>query len=311
MQTEHISNNKNNYIEKVLSAIDFIERRLTESITLEEVCEHVFTSKFYFSRIFLAMTGETVFDYIRKRRLSEIAHRLLNSAEPVVDIALQFGYESQQSMSKSFKELFQVSPGRYRRDGLDRLFFRRMRPSAEELMKFSEGLRVQQRLVHLPALRIAGIKRELPVNRAEPAEKLRTEFAELLPALKPHLKHTGYFELTLMSRDEIIDFTEEKYFMAMIGCSIKEELIQSAVQKTGSDQIVIPRRSYLLFRYRGANTIADLNRVYRHIFSTGLLKRREELADCEFFHYYGARRSPCENNGECSVSFFMPLKENQ
>lgn len=64
---------RENYAEKVYRAIEFIENHLTEPFTLEQVCSSAAVSKFYFARIFQATLGETVFDYARRRRLTEIS----------------------------------------------------------------------------------------------------------------------------------------------------------------------------------------------------------------------------------------------
>ena len=58
---------------KLLKAIDYIETRLTAELTLGDIARAAGLSSFHFSRMFRALTGETVATYLRRRRLTEAA----------------------------------------------------------------------------------------------------------------------------------------------------------------------------------------------------------------------------------------------
>ena len=137
-------------IEPINRAIDYIENNLTEAIRLEEVSAVAGYSLFHFSRLFLELIGETPGDYIRKRRLSEAACELINSRKSILDIALDYQFQSQEAFSRSFKRLFRVSPGTYRkRRYLTRTFPRiTLNPSLKESIYFPEVS--QQKKVILP-----------------------------------------------------------------------------------------------------------------------------------------------------------------
>jgi AraC-like DNA-binding protein len=102
-------------IEPINRAINYIEGNLTEAISLEEVSAAAGYSLFHFSRLFLDLIGETPGNYIRKRRLSEAARELVNSRKSILDIALDYQFQSQEAFSRSFKRLFRASPGTYRK----------------------------------------------------------------------------------------------------------------------------------------------------------------------------------------------------
>ena len=106
----------------------------------------------------------------------------------------------------------------------------------------------------------------------------------------------------------MVNFTEENTFKAMIGCSVTESFKPSGFSENSLSELYIPPQKYLAFRYRGGNSIAELNRLYRHIFSTGLLKRRAELAYSEFFHYYSGNQLPGDSQYRATINFFLPLK---
>jgi AraC family transcriptional regulator len=103
--------------ELVNQAIAYIEGRLTEPVTTAEVAASIGYSRAHFGRLFLEMTGETLAGYLRKRRLTEAARRLLTTRCSILDLALDYQFESQDAFTRSFKRLFRYSPGAYRRRG--------------------------------------------------------------------------------------------------------------------------------------------------------------------------------------------------
>ncbi|WP_100334187.1 AraC family transcriptional regulator [Bacillus alkalisoli] len=94
--------------------IDYIEENLHEDISLENLAEIACFSPYHFHRIFQALVGESVMEYVRKRRLTYAAERLYYSNEKVLDIAIEVGFQYQVSFNRSFKKVFGVSPVQYR-----------------------------------------------------------------------------------------------------------------------------------------------------------------------------------------------------
>ena len=95
-----------------------IEQRLAEPLSLAEIASASGLSAFHFSRLFTALHGESVMAYVRRRRLAKAARRLSDEgAVPLVELALDCGFESQQAFTRAFTRQFGVSPGRFRRPG--------------------------------------------------------------------------------------------------------------------------------------------------------------------------------------------------
>jgi AraC-like DNA-binding protein len=97
--------------------IAHIEKWLMQPITTAEVAAATGYSRAHLGRLFLEMTGETLAGYIRKRRLSEAARRLVTTHASILDLALDYQFESQEAFTRSFKRLFRLSPGAYRKRG--------------------------------------------------------------------------------------------------------------------------------------------------------------------------------------------------
>nr|WP_252187560.1 AraC family transcriptional regulator [Anaeromonas gelatinilytica] len=87
---------------------------LCEELFLDDIANVVGFSKFYFHRTFQKEVGMSIYDYIRKRRLASAASILLNTSVSILDIALNFRFESQEAFTRAFKSIYQLPPGRYR-----------------------------------------------------------------------------------------------------------------------------------------------------------------------------------------------------
>jgi AraC family transcriptional regulator len=104
-----------NYYERVKNAVDYIEANLTNPIDLIEVAKTAGCSLFHFHRIFQATAGYSLKEYIRRRRLTEASLKLRNTKTGILEIALDFGYESQEAFTRAFQKETGSAPGEYRK----------------------------------------------------------------------------------------------------------------------------------------------------------------------------------------------------
>ena len=95
---------------KMNAALDFIENNLTEDIELTIVAQKACCSSYNFQRMFSFITGVSLAEYIRRRRITQAAIELQNSNAKVIDIALKYEYESPISFSRAFANINGVTP---------------------------------------------------------------------------------------------------------------------------------------------------------------------------------------------------------
>jgi len=106
--------------------LEYIERHLNESIVCNDIAQHTYYSNFHFQRTFSLLTGMTVSEYIRNRRLSLAAQDLLQNGIKVLDVALQYGYDSPESFSKAFQRFHGVLPSQVKKHGTELKSFNRL-----------------------------------------------------------------------------------------------------------------------------------------------------------------------------------------
>ena len=96
-------------------AINYIENHLIDELNINDIAATAYLSPFHFQRIFHAICGVTVGEYIRQRRLSIAAGELMSTKAKVIDIALKYGYDSPDSFSRAFSKFHGVSPSTLRK----------------------------------------------------------------------------------------------------------------------------------------------------------------------------------------------------
>lgn len=107
------------WLHAINAAVEYIEANLCEALTVEDITDHVHSSysRADLSRIFYLITGVTLSEYIRNRRLSLACRDLLTTDEKIIDVALKYQYETPESFTKAFTRFHGVAPSDVRKHG--------------------------------------------------------------------------------------------------------------------------------------------------------------------------------------------------
>ncbi len=96
--------------------LSYIEDNLEKEITLDAISNEVCYSKFYVARIFKENMDCTLYKYVQNRRLAEAARKLAETEKPIIEIAFEAHYGSQQAFTKAFQQEYFYTPQSYRRN---------------------------------------------------------------------------------------------------------------------------------------------------------------------------------------------------
>ena len=88
--------------ESISRAINYIENHITEELTITDIAKQAMISPYYFQKGFSMLCGFTVGEYIKKRRLTFAGSELVSTNRKIIDIALEYGYDSPDSFTKAF-----------------------------------------------------------------------------------------------------------------------------------------------------------------------------------------------------------------
>jgi AraC family transcriptional regulator len=96
----------------------YIRLKLEQPLTLHQIAREAGSSSYHFARLFLAYTGETPFDFLRRIRLATALRMLQEDPDgAVTEIALSVGYETPSAFNKVFKKILRMSPREFRNLG--------------------------------------------------------------------------------------------------------------------------------------------------------------------------------------------------
>lgn len=143
------------WIEGFQESIDYMERNLTEELDIEDIAGKAALSSFYYQRIFGALCGMTVGEYIRARRMTQAAQELTRKDVKVIDIAVKYGYDSPDSFTKAFQKFHGITPSQAKEPGAP------LRSFAPLHIKITMegGNMLDYRIVEKAPFTIVGVKR--------------------------------------------------------------------------------------------------------------------------------------------------------
>ena len=98
------------WTESLKKSIEYMEENLLQNIGADDVADQVHMSSFYLQKGFKIMTGYSIGEYLRCRRLYLAALDVIADKEKVIDLAYKYGYDTPESFTKAFSRFHGVSP---------------------------------------------------------------------------------------------------------------------------------------------------------------------------------------------------------
>lgn len=140
-----LPNGGSDYLARVNRALDYIVRHLDQRLKLQDVAAAAALSPFHFHRVFHALIGETLHQFVKRQRLERALQRMSHAPRrTLTEIALDCGFSSSSDFSRSFRQHYGCAPRAF-----DLATFRASRREAfDELVTAQPG---QSRLAGLPA----------------------------------------------------------------------------------------------------------------------------------------------------------------
>lgn len=104
------------WTEALKRSIAYMEEHLLEDISAVDIAEALFLSPFYFQKGFSIMTGYSVGEYLRCRRLYLAGLDIIADRDKVIDLAYKYGYDNPESFTKAFRRFHGLSPMQLKSD---------------------------------------------------------------------------------------------------------------------------------------------------------------------------------------------------
>ncbi|MFI0240368.1 GyrI-like domain-containing protein [Streptomyces sp. NPDC016845] len=104
-------------LERLNQALEYIEHRLDQRIDAAELARIAATSEYHLRRMFSALAGMPLSEYIRRRRLTVAGAEVLAGRGSLLETGVRYGYGSGEAFARAFRAMHGVGPGEARRDG--------------------------------------------------------------------------------------------------------------------------------------------------------------------------------------------------
>ena len=145
------------------AAVDAVETQLTDDpsipVDVSVLARRLGTTPYHLRRMFSSLAGMPLSEYVRRRRMSLAAADLVTGDEDLLAVAVRHGYGSTEAFGRAFRAVHGSSPGDVRRDGGPL----RTQPRIRFHLTVQGGTPMHTRIVELPAVRLVGHARRVPL----------------------------------------------------------------------------------------------------------------------------------------------------
>ncbi|NLL86999.1 MAG: AraC family transcriptional regulator [Syntrophomonadaceae bacterium] len=216
-------------LKELNQVIDYIEEHLRDELSLERISEYAGVSDYHFRKVFFYLSGLTLSEYIKNRKMSEANQDLLNG-EKVTDVAYKYGYQSIDGFARAFKKWSGFLPSEVMKKGLSKSF-----PKLSFIISVKGGVAMEFRIEEKAAFNLVGVSKRVPMQ----FEGINMEIVKLAESISEEQKEEMHalqnmepYEVVNASYDADFNFMkEEGYLTHMIGILTTEDQVSEGLEK--------------------------------------------------------------------------------
>lgn len=282
-------------MQRFFKSIEYIEAHLHEKISVHEIAAAAHYSTYHYSRVFKALVGDTPKEYLRKRRLTLAAKRLLTEEVGILELAIDCQFESQEAFTRAFKSMFTMTPAQYRKINEPfRLLYKK--PLDENEVEYLQNnISLTPEIVHQGAMKVVGI--------ATPYDDGDLSLPKLWSAFRPYRDNipnrvgTDFFGI-YENYEESDDNTTFVYI-----CAAQVENFDDVPDGLITRELTA--QTYARFTHTGP--LANLENTLRYIWGSWLPKSEYEYAEKPDFELLPASFNDADPNNKVYLN--IPIKK--
>ncbi|MEH6578972.1 MAG: GyrI-like domain-containing protein [Amphritea sp.] len=284
-------------MQRFFNSIDFVERHLYDKISVHEIAAASHYSTYHFSRIFKALVGDTPKEYLRKRRLTVAAKRLLTGEVAILELAMDCQFDSQEAFTRAFKAMFNVTPAQYRKENDPFRLLYKDQFSPHELQFLQNEISMQPEIITQPATKLVGIAAQYS-NADLNLPKLWSAFRPYRDSIHNRISDDsfGIYE-SYEEGDDEISFV----YVCSVPVSSFDDIPEGMTARE------LPEQMYAKFTHRGS--VAKLDQTLRYIWGSWLPKSKYDYVEKPDFELYLPGFNVADPNSE--LYLHIPIQPKQ
>lgn len=285
--------------ETIALCIRYIEDHLYMKFTLDDVAHYCGMSKYHLHRMFKSLTGETLMDYALSRKLSSSIGELKDTNKRIIDIAMDYSFDYEQSYIRAFRKKFGITPLKIRSEPVS--------IAIQEKINLDDILSVNNSVVYKPAFRfkqkfcLVGIKHKIMSKSGDKVANFygRDFFYNHRQRISNPVDPAVYYGYTDWSENE----NGSIYYMPSVQVPDLRQI------PTGMQGVVIPAHKYVVFRFVGFFRPDEINgrqvgRLLVHMYSKWIFNSGYKFADTFRFEYIDSNIS---KDNYCELDIYQPI----
>jgi len=290
-----------NQVSTIEFTVDTIEKHLDKPLNLDELAKLVGISKYHLIRLFKSIADKSLMSYVRARRLSISLTDLIHTDMNILDIAMKYQFEYEQSYIRAFQNQFHLTPARYRRLKPEILIEHKI--DLPTLKNIGQGFVLQPKIVIRPLFHVQGIKKEIIHSEnlsSCTTNKLAMLFHEkYFPLIPNRMKEHIYLAMILYSDNPAI----RNDYMPCVETSILNETSPPFHSYT------IPLQKYAVFRYVGlhAPTEVTYKTLYDlYYYTDRYMESNHSFKKLQPYHFEHMDLTVCSST-YCEMDLYYPF----
>lgn len=171
-------------LERLNQVMEHIESHLDRTVEVEELARIAATSEYHLRRMFSALAGIPLSEYVRRRRLTLAGAEVLAGRDTLLEIAVRYGYGSGEAFARAFRAMHGVGPGEARRTGA--ALHSQSRMAFRLIVEGRSGMRY--RVVDKAGFNVVGFKARVPLVHLGPNQAIMDFVREVGPPAQERLR---------------------------------------------------------------------------------------------------------------------------
>lgn len=287
--------------ETIISSIDYIENNLYNKISLDDISSYTGVSKYYLHRIFKSLTGESIIEYVQSRKLTSSINDLVNTNMRIIDIALNYGFDYEQSYIRSFKKKFGFTPLKVRSDQTSLSLIIKEKININDILSVDNSITYNPQFVFKQKFTLIGTKHKILSKSGDrTANSYGRNFFynnkhKVLNSINSHI-YFGYTDWSGNDNGFI-------YYIPSVQVADLTNIPEGMIG------ISIPAHKYVVFRFIGFFSPNDINgrhvgRLLVQLYSKWIFKSGYKFADTFRFEYIDTSIS---KDNYCELYVYQPI----